>query len=212
MLLKMMTGEDDTDTRSTFQLIDSVTSVKFYREGGGAKVEVYSDAGGLETYDLEGNAYILNANGVTIASFGCAPIPTAEELEAAMKREALEEEQARYTRAGIPGGPLSGERESAAEAAARFATMERESNTKFAEEHGSAHDAGIPSDFKETPERALPEGITQQDLDEATALPPLGDSRREGPEWPDRTRSPERVYEDRPSGREEDDSANDEGA
>lgn len=78
MLLKIM-GDDntgDTDRRKTFQLFDHVESAKFERakKGGAATVAVLFEGGDQETFEVSGNAYLMNAQGDTVASFGAHPV------------------------------------------------------------------------------------------------------------------------------------------
>lgn len=77
MYLKIMGGEDapDSDTRKTFQLLDHVTSAAFIREGGKARVAVLFEDGDQEDFPCDGNAYMLNDNGLTVAQFGATEIP-----------------------------------------------------------------------------------------------------------------------------------------
>lgn len=75
MFLKIMSGEDapDSDSRKTFQLLDHVASAEFERENGRALAHVLFVSGEEESYPLEGNAYLMNDAGKTVASFGSAP-------------------------------------------------------------------------------------------------------------------------------------------
>lgn len=76
MLLKIM-GDDDTgddDSRKTFQLLDQVTSAKFEREGGQARVDVLFDDGAAESFPVHGNVYLMNDQGKTVAHFGSHPV------------------------------------------------------------------------------------------------------------------------------------------
>jgi hypothetical protein len=91
MYLKIMSGENapDRDPRKTFRLLSGVSSVNFTRTiaprdvtkpenrlvaNQGAKIEVtFEDAAG-ETFWPEGNCYLMNDAGVTVATFGVAPI------------------------------------------------------------------------------------------------------------------------------------------
>lgn len=77
MFLKIMGGEDapDSDTRKTFQLLDKVASAAFVREGDKAKVAVMFDNGDQEEFPCDGNAYLMNEAGDTVARFGAAQIP-----------------------------------------------------------------------------------------------------------------------------------------
>lgn len=91
MYLKIMGPEDcpDSDTRKTYRLLEGVTACLFYRkvdqasavlkeeweEGIDAKVNVVFTDDEEMTFDLVGNAYVMNESGKTISSFGCAPAP-----------------------------------------------------------------------------------------------------------------------------------------
>lgn len=80
MFLKIMSGEDapDRDARKRFQLLDHVSSAKFVRNGERtASVEVLFEDGEQETFECEGNAYLMNNNGETVAHFGSAPLSSA---------------------------------------------------------------------------------------------------------------------------------------
>lgn len=75
MFLKIMSGEDcaDSDTRKSFQLLDHVESADFEREDGKAKVAVLFASGDVESFDVDGNVYLMNDAGKTVASFGSSP-------------------------------------------------------------------------------------------------------------------------------------------
>lgn len=81
MYLKLMSGEDapDGDSCKTYRLFSHVSSVSFDRRANGTAVaevvfDVDSASGvGIETFELEGNAYLMNDDGKTISSFGCMP-------------------------------------------------------------------------------------------------------------------------------------------
>ncbi len=80
MLLKIMGAEDasDSDSRKTFRLLAGVTAVDFARKQGGSAVAGVSfDDGTHEEFEVVGNAYAMNDNGDTVASFGAAGIPDA---------------------------------------------------------------------------------------------------------------------------------------
>lgn len=79
MFLKIMSSENapDSDTRKSFQLLDHVESAEFVREGGSAHVAVLFNDGDREHFPCEGNAYLMNDNGKTVAQFGSAGIPDA---------------------------------------------------------------------------------------------------------------------------------------
>lgn len=82
MFLKIMSGEDapDGDSRKTYRLFSHVSSVNFDRRAKGTAVaevvfDVDSASGVGITLELEGNTYLMNEDGKTIATFGCMPIP-----------------------------------------------------------------------------------------------------------------------------------------
>lgn len=68
LVLKMMSDEDksDSDVSKGFSLI-CCDNVSFRRDGDAAFADVYNGSD-LETYILDGNAYVMQ-NGKTIASF-----------------------------------------------------------------------------------------------------------------------------------------------
>lgn len=76
MFVKIMSGEDapDCDARKTYSLFDNVTAVDFTRNIQTKKAEarmVFTD-GDPEIVPVEGNAYVMNEAGDTIACFGSA--------------------------------------------------------------------------------------------------------------------------------------------
>lgn len=76
MFLKMMSGENapDGDSRKAFRLLDDVTAVDFRRdEDEKATVTITFRQGPGETFSPNGNCYLLNDAGDTVASFGVAP-------------------------------------------------------------------------------------------------------------------------------------------
>lgn len=75
MLLKIMSDEDapDSDSRKMFTIFDHVSSAEFARRGGKVVADVVFDDDSDETFDIPGNAYLMNAEGVTVASVGSAP-------------------------------------------------------------------------------------------------------------------------------------------
>lgn len=77
VIVKIMSGEDlaDEDTQKSFRLFMDVTFVEFHRRAGGPVAFIYAkgEAEGAE-YPLEGNVYVMNENGKTVSSFGCAPL------------------------------------------------------------------------------------------------------------------------------------------
>ena len=95
MYLKIMSGDNapDGDSRKTFRILDEVVAVNFDRiiapkdekkpehrlvANRGPKAEVtFKAQAGLppitETFWPEGNCYLMNEAGDTIASFGVAP-------------------------------------------------------------------------------------------------------------------------------------------
>lgn len=86
LIVKIMSAENlaDDDTRKSYQLLTEVAYVSFCRNPGApiACVSFSGDGaedGRLVEYALEGNVYVMNENGKTISSFGCAP-PDESEL------------------------------------------------------------------------------------------------------------------------------------
>jgi hypothetical protein len=85
MLLKIMSAENaaDDDSRKTFQLHDGVSTVSFEREpdglnpGGEQRAQAHATFADNTTcvFDVPGNAYVMNDNGKTVASFGSAGLP-----------------------------------------------------------------------------------------------------------------------------------------
>jgi hypothetical protein len=90
MYLKIMSAENapDGDSRKTFRIIADVLSVEFTRElsakeaakpenrlisNRSPKATAMFRAGPAETFWPEGNCYLMNEAGDTIASFGVAP-------------------------------------------------------------------------------------------------------------------------------------------
>lgn len=76
MFLKIMSGEDapDSDSRKMFKLFDHVSTAEFSRKPGkGVVAEVVFDDDTEESFDIPGNAYLMNAEGITVASVGSAP-------------------------------------------------------------------------------------------------------------------------------------------
>ena len=95
MFLKIMSGENcpDGDSRKTFTLLTNVIKVKFGRRLNAAEAKkpenrlianrgptaevLFEAVSGLpsmtETFQVEGNCYLMNEAGDTIASFGVAP-------------------------------------------------------------------------------------------------------------------------------------------
>ena len=76
MYLKIMNCRDDApdnDSRATFVLHDHVVTAEFEREGGRAFVQVLFDDGDKERFPVPGNAYLMNDQGKTVASFGGHP-------------------------------------------------------------------------------------------------------------------------------------------
>lgn len=76
MFLKIMSGDEklaDCDSRKTFQLFDKVTCVTFNRAPDGepprARI-VFEGDDDIEDFPVPGNAYLMNDQGKTIASFG----------------------------------------------------------------------------------------------------------------------------------------------
>lgn len=79
MLLKIMSGEDapDSDPRKLFELHDGVLSVRFHRPEEGddepTRAETTFEKGTNEWFDVPSNAYIMNAQGKTVAHFSAHP-------------------------------------------------------------------------------------------------------------------------------------------
>lgn len=77
LTLKLMSDENipDDDSRKSFFLHAGVKSVDFRRDPDNPDVcrahVLFST--GLETFDLVGNAYVMNENGKTVSSFGPSP-------------------------------------------------------------------------------------------------------------------------------------------
>lgn len=74
MYLKLMGSEDcpDSDTRKTFRLIQQVIDVTFERRDDGCYVDFTAEDGAHVTTKADGNVYVLNDQGKTVASFGPA--------------------------------------------------------------------------------------------------------------------------------------------
>lgn len=79
MYVKIMGRENaaDDDSRKMFAVHAHVASAEFVRKDGKAVVEVLFDDDSTERFDVPGNAYVLNDNGDTIASFGAHRLPAA---------------------------------------------------------------------------------------------------------------------------------------
>jgi hypothetical protein len=75
MYLKIMSGEDapDDDPRKMFQMHDHVSTCVFLRRGKDVIAEVVFDDDQCETFEVPGNAFLMNAEGLTVASVGSAP-------------------------------------------------------------------------------------------------------------------------------------------
>lgn len=87
MYLKIMDAENapDDDSRKTYRLLADVTAVKFSRVsdvGEGPEVGTFAfvrfKGGEPETFDVPGNAYVMNENGKTISSWGSHPFVAGE--------------------------------------------------------------------------------------------------------------------------------------
>ena len=83
MFLKIMSAENlaDSDSRKQFDLHANIETVRFYRDDDD-DLDVYArvkfTTGDMEErLRLPGNAYLMNAEGKTIATFGVAASPTA---------------------------------------------------------------------------------------------------------------------------------------
>ncbi len=78
MLVKIMGPEDapDADTRKSFILFDNVAMVSFLRhQDGTAVAQIDQPDHPIESFEIVGNAYVLNSDGEEIVAFGAAPIP-----------------------------------------------------------------------------------------------------------------------------------------
>lgn len=84
MYLKIMSTENapDGDSRKTYRFLANVDAVNFVRvnsEEDGPKVGAFAFVtftdGTRESFDVEGNAYLLNDTGKTLSSWGSASIP-----------------------------------------------------------------------------------------------------------------------------------------
>jgi hypothetical protein len=74
MYLKMMSREDlpDSDSRKAFRLIQQVIDVQFERRADACYVDFTAEDGAHVTTAAEGNVYVLNDQGKTVASYGPA--------------------------------------------------------------------------------------------------------------------------------------------
>jgi len=72
MFLKIMSGEPeaDSDSRKAFKLFDNVESAQFSRDGTGSHVEVLFSDGDTEIFPCDGNVYLMNSGGETVAKYG----------------------------------------------------------------------------------------------------------------------------------------------
>lgn len=72
MLLKIMSAEDapDSDSRKMFKMFDFVSTCEFVRTGTKVTAEVMFVDESCETFDVPANAYLMNADGVTVGSVG----------------------------------------------------------------------------------------------------------------------------------------------
>lgn len=79
MFLKIMAAENaaDDDSRKMFQMHDHVSTCTFVRRGGAVIAEVVFEDDSCETFDVPGNAYLMNAEGITVGSVGSAQIRKA---------------------------------------------------------------------------------------------------------------------------------------
>lgn len=79
MFLKIMSGENapDSDSRKSFRLLDHVEAASFIRSGGAPRATVLFENGEQEEFPCEGNAYLMNDSGKTVAQFGATPLPAA---------------------------------------------------------------------------------------------------------------------------------------
>lgn len=95
LIAKIMSGEDlpDDDSRKSFRLFDNIGYFAFVRDEQGFSAGVYlglndrpDDAAelGPQFYPIEGNVYIMNQAGKTVASFG---VSTAEAVARATSKQ-----------------------------------------------------------------------------------------------------------------------------
>lgn len=81
LILKIMGMESagDSDSRKSFRLVEC-DNVEFIRAfTGRAFAQVYFPDDGMHEFDLDGcNAYVMNYDGKTVATFGSMPIPDVD--------------------------------------------------------------------------------------------------------------------------------------
>ena len=65
----------DDDSRKLFKIISNVDEVDFHRPDNGPSVDINIRGIGWQTEWIKGNVYIMNDQGKTIQTFGCAPFP-----------------------------------------------------------------------------------------------------------------------------------------
>jgi len=84
LVLKLMSGENgpDEDARKGFTLHSGVKTVTFKRAADGTPLAsvLFEDHPEFEEWVLEGNAYVMNQAGKTVASFGAAPLLNPDDL------------------------------------------------------------------------------------------------------------------------------------
>lgn len=75
MLLKIMSAEDapDSDPRKMFKMFDHVSTCEFIRNSGKVRADVMFNDESCEAFDVPANAYLMNADGVTVGSVGSMP-------------------------------------------------------------------------------------------------------------------------------------------
>ena len=77
LVVKLMGPENlsDGSSQKTYRLLANVATVNFKRGNGKSFIELsYIGDDEVFEFELEGNVYIMNEDGKTISSFGCAPI------------------------------------------------------------------------------------------------------------------------------------------
>lgn len=83
LIVKIMSGEDvpDDDPRKQFRLFAGVREAHFSRRPTGkANISLQFTQNREEgcSFDVDGNIYVMNEAGKTIATYGCSPIPPKE--------------------------------------------------------------------------------------------------------------------------------------
>ena len=74
MFVKIMGSEDcpDADSRKTFSLVSDATLCHFARVDGEAVAYIETESGKQLAESVPGNAYVMNSDGVTVATYGSA--------------------------------------------------------------------------------------------------------------------------------------------